>query len=51
MENTTKKETTRRDFSKGALWAAPVLTILLTASAQPARATIGYGCQKPPYPM
>jgi hypothetical protein len=46
MENTPKKETTRREFGKGALWVAPALTVLLTASAKPARAEIGYRCEQ-----
>ena len=37
-----KKETTRRDFGKGALWVAPALTVLLAASAKPAHALNGY---------
>lgn len=39
-ENESK--TSRRDFGKGALWVAPTLTVLLAASAQPARATVAY---------
>lgn len=35
-ENESK--TSRRDFGKGALWVAPTLTVLLSASTQPARA-------------
>jgi hypothetical protein len=46
MENTPKKETTRRDFGKGALWVAPALTVLLAASSKPAHAEIGYACPK-----
>jgi hypothetical protein len=47
-ENTPKtKETTRRDFGKGALWVAPALTVLLVASSKPASALTGYDCQKP----
>jgi len=34
-----ENKTTRRDFGKGALWVAPTLTVLLAASAQPARAS------------
>jgi hypothetical protein len=37
-QSTMKKETTRRDFGKGALWVAPTLTVLLAASSQPAKA-------------
>lgn len=41
--NTEKEnKTTRRDFGKGALWVAPTLTVLLAASAQPARAAVTY---------
>jgi hypothetical protein len=43
MENSSKKETTRRDFGKGALWVAPALTVLLAASSKPAYATFTYG--------
>jgi hypothetical protein len=43
-----KKETTRRDFGKGALWVAPALTVLLAASSQPASAGSPYGCTRPP---
>ena len=46
-QDTLKKETTRRDFGKGALWVAPALTVLLAASSKPAHAFVGYGCQKP----
>ena len=35
-----ESRTTRRDFGKGALWVAPTLTVLLAASAQPARAYV-----------
>jgi hypothetical protein len=38
-QNIVKKETTRREFGKGALWVAPTLTVLLAASSQPAKAT------------
>lgn len=42
-ENAPKnKETTRRDFGKGALWVAPALTVLLAASSQPASALNGF---------
>jgi hypothetical protein len=37
--NTEKdNKNTRRDFGKGALWAAPTLTVLLAASSQRAAA-------------
>jgi hypothetical protein len=45
-QNTLKKETTRRDFGKGALWVAPALTVLIAASSKPAFATVGYPCEK-----
>jgi hypothetical protein len=44
MENAPKKETTRRDFGKGALWIAPALTVLLAANSKPAYAIVGYDC-------
>ena len=49
MENQTAKGgANRRDFlirtGKQALWMAPTLTVLMTASSQPAKATNnGYG--------
>jgi len=49
--NTEKEsKTTRRAFGKGALWVAPTLTVLLAASAQPARATVAYPNGPPPPP-
>ena len=44
MENTPKKETTRRDFGKGAVWVAPTLTVLLVASSKPVSAGLVYKC-------
>jgi hypothetical protein len=38
----TTKETTRRDFGKGAAWVAPALTVLLLACSKPAAAQNGY---------
>jgi hypothetical protein len=52
MENTDEirnqpAETSRRKFltdsAKKAAWAAPALTLMMTASATPARATYKYG--------
>jgi hypothetical protein len=48
MENqTTRGAGNRRDFliktGKQALWMAPTLTVLMTASSQPAKATFKYG--------
>jgi hypothetical protein len=46
MKNQTS-ETSRRKFltdsAKKAAWAAPALTLMMTASATPARATYKYG--------
>ena len=43
LENLESKSGNRRDFlkktGKQALWMAPTLTVLMTASSQPARAT------------
>jgi hypothetical protein len=46
-----KKETTRRDFGKGALWVAHALTVLLAASSQPASAESPYSCTRPTAPV
>ena len=46
MKGNTQKETTRRDFGKGALWIAPALTVLLTAKSLPAFVPSGYACDK-----
>ena len=46
MKENTKKETTRRDFGKGALWVAPALTVLLTAKSLPALVPNGYACDR-----
>ncbi len=48
MENQTAKgAASRREFlvktGKQALWMAPTLTVLMTATSQPAKATFGYG--------
>jgi hypothetical protein len=37
-----ENDTTRRSFGKAALWVAPALTVMFAASAQPAKANIGY---------
>lgn len=43
LENLENKSGNRRDFlkktGKQALWMAPTLTVLMTASSQPAKAT------------
>jgi len=43
LENLENKSGNRRDFLKNtgkqALWMAPTLTVLMTASSQPAKAT------------
>ena len=38
----TENNTTRRRFGKAALWVAPALTVMLAASAQPAKAEVAY---------
>ena len=35
--------TSRRDFAKKVAWTAPVLTLMMAASSQPARAHSSYG--------
>jgi hypothetical protein len=46
MKENTQKETTRRDFGKGALWVAPALTVLLTAKSLSATPVNGYACER-----
>ena len=50
--NQSTKDTTRRDFfkttGKRAAWAAPTVTVLLTAAMQPQKAIAGSGnCANP----
>jgi hypothetical protein len=45
MKVNIQKETTRRDFGKGALWVAPALTVLLTGKSLSASPVNGYTCQ------
>ncbi|HSK28803.1 MAG TPA: hypothetical protein VLA17_02475 [Candidatus Limnocylindria bacterium] len=45
-----ENKSTRREFGKGALWVAPTVTVLLAASAQPARAESAPSGPPPPVP-